>query len=202
MGYEILNPLSVPADFREQHATIGGRAPVKEGHKRSMNGDSPAGRDSLGFRDALGRFPTGVCVITAVTSDGHSVGVTVSSFASLSLEPPLVLFCLGLRTDSLDAYASQGSVCVNVLSEAQRDISEAFAMPGTDKFANVSHRTADNGCRLIEDSLVSLECSVVNEYVGGDHLIITARVERIHRGSPAQPLLRFRGRYARLGKIL
>lgn len=154
------------------------------------------------FRDALGRFATGVSVITAVASEGQAVGVTVSSFASLSLEPPLILFCLGLNTENLEAYASHGSVCVNVLAEEQLPVSEAFATPGADKFGAVGYRTGDNGCRVIDGCLVSLECSIISEYVGGDHLIITGRVERIHRGGHGQPLLRFRGHYAKMDEII
>ena len=79
--------------------------------------------DAHGFRDALGRFATGVSVITALSTDGRPVGVTVSSFCSLSLEPPLILFCLGLNTTSLDAYASHGAVAVNVsTSQPERPV--------------------------------------------------------------------------------
>lgn len=156
--------------------------------------------DPKDFRDALGRFATGVSVVTAVASDGKPVGVTVSSFSSLSLEPPLVLFCLGLNTDNLEAYASHGAVCINVLAEGQHDVSEAFASADAERFAGVRHRTADNGCEALDDCLVSLECSIVNEYIGGDHLIIVGRVERIHRGGEDKPLLRFRGDYAKIGE--
>lgn len=158
--------------------------------------------DAQAFRDALGRFATGVSVITAAASDGRAVGVTVSSFASLSLEPPLILFCLGLNTDNLEAYASHGAVCINVLAEGQLALSERFAIPGGDKFAGFDHRPGDNGCQVLDGCLVSLECSIVNEYVGGDHLIIVGRVERLHRDGEGKPLLRFRGDYAKLGEIV
>lgn len=156
--------------------------------------------DSLGFRDALGRFATGVTVITGVSSDGQPVGVTVSSFCSLSLEPPLVLFCLGLNTAHLDAYASHGAVAVNILAEGQEDIAETFAVRNGDKFAAVSHRKGDNGCTLLDGCLVGLECAVVSTSVGGDHLIIVGRVTRIHRGESGPPLLRYLGRYGRIAE--
>jgi flavin reductase (DIM6/NTAB) family NADH-FMN oxidoreductase RutF len=155
--------------------------------------------DSRGFRDALGRFATGVSVITGLSIDGLPVGVTVSSLSSLSLEPPLVIFCLGLNTANLDAYASHGVVAVNILAEGQEDVAETFATRGADKFAQVSHRTGENGCELLDGCLVSLECTVAATYVGGDHLIIVGRVMRIHRGADKPPLLRYLGRYARLG---
>jgi flavin reductase (DIM6/NTAB) family NADH-FMN oxidoreductase RutF len=155
--------------------------------------------DSHGFRDALGRFATGVSVITGCSIDGQPVGVTVSSFSSLSLEPPFILFCLGLNTASLDAYASHGAVTVNILAEGQEAVAETFAARSGDKFAGVSHWTGDNGCEVLVGCLVSLECSVVSTYVGGDHLIIVGRVTRIHRGEDGPPLLRYLGRYARLG---
>jgi flavin reductase (DIM6/NTAB) family NADH-FMN oxidoreductase RutF len=158
--------------------------------------------DSLAFRDALGHFATGVAVITALDSNRRPVGVTVSSFASLSLEPPLILFCLGLNTASLDAYASHGVVAINVLAEGQHDVAEAFAVRNGDKFATVGHRTADNGCALLDGCLVGLECDVTSTSVGGDHLIIVGRVMRIHRGDGDAPLLRYLGRYARIGPPL
>lgn len=154
--------------------------------------------DSQSFRDALGRFATGVSVVTGLSIDGGSVGVTVSSFSSLSLEPPLILFCLGLNTASLDAYASHGVVAVNILAEAQETLAETFAARGDNKFANVSHRKGDNGCELLDGCLVSLECDVMSTYVGGDHLIIVGRVTRIHSREDSPPLLRYLGRYARI----
>lgn len=154
--------------------------------------------DSQSFRDALGRFATGVSVITGLTIDGGAAGVTVSSFSSLSLEPPLVLFCLGLNTANLDAYASHGVVAVNVLAEGQDAVAEAFAARDDNKFANVSHRKGDNGCEILDGCLVSLECSVISTYIGGDHLIIVGRVTGIHRGEDSPPLLRYLGRYARV----
>ncbi|TVR79521.1 MAG: flavin reductase [Rhodospirillales bacterium] len=155
--------------------------------------------DSQDFRDALSRFASGVTVITGLDSDGTPVGVTVSAFASLSLDPPLVLFCLGLRTAKLDAYASHGAVAVNILAEDQHAVSELFASQRTDKFATVGFCQGDNGCAVLDGCLASLECAIVNSHVGGDHLAIIGRVERVHRGVAAAPLLRFRGRYAALG---
>ena len=154
--------------------------------------------DAYGFRDALGRFASGVSVITALSTDGRPVGVTVSSFCSLSLDPPLILFCLGLNTASLDAYASHGVVAVNILAEGQDDVAETFATRSKSKFAKVPHRTGENGCELLEGCLVSLECGIVSTYVGGDHLIIIGRVARIHSGGNGLPLLRYQGRYARI----
>jgi flavin reductase (DIM6/NTAB) family NADH-FMN oxidoreductase RutF len=154
--------------------------------------------DAIGFRNALGHFATGVSVITALGSDGRPVGVTVSSFCSLSLDPPLILFCLGLNTTGLDAYASHGAVTVNVLAEGQDNVAETFATRSRSKFAKVPHRTGENGCELLEGCLVSLECGIVSTYVGGDHLIIIGRVARIHAGTEEAPLLRYQGRYARM----
>lgn len=153
--------------------------------------------DPYGFRDALGRFATGVTVITGLSSAARPVGVTVSSFCSLSLEPPLVLFCLGLNTAHLDAYASHGAVAINILAEGQDGIAESFAARNGEKFAAIAHRTGDNGCALLDGCLAGLECSVVSTSVGGDHLIIVGRVTRIHQGTDGPPLLRYLGRYAR-----
>ena len=90
------------------------------------------------FRDALSYFASGVCVVTAVAKGGTHVGVTISAFTSLSLDPPLVLFCLGNRTKDLKAFTEGRGFAVNILGEDQRQVSELFASQSDDKFASLS----------------------------------------------------------------
>jgi flavin reductase (DIM6/NTAB) family NADH-FMN oxidoreductase RutF len=159
----------------------------------------PVAVDERAFRDALGRFASGVCVVTARHDDGRPVGVTISAFASLSLTPPLVLFCLGKATTHIETYRRSRAFAVNLLAEEQVRLSELFATQGADKFADTAGREGRNGCFLLDGCLAGLECTRVAAHDGGDHVILVGAVERIIVGQAARPLLRFRGRYARLG---
>ncbi|MGF1639343.1 MAG: flavin reductase family protein [Rhodospirillales bacterium] len=151
------------------------------------------------FRSALGLFASGVCVVTAVADAGAPVGVTISAFSSLSLEPPLILFCLGNKTRNIDAFVNgSGRFAVNILAEDQVALSERFASQAEDKFAGIACRRSEAGPPLLPGSLAQLECTRVATHVGGDHLIVVGRVERVHGTGEARPLLRFRGHYRRL----
>ena len=154
--------------------------------------------ESRAFRDALSRFASGVCVLTTVGEDSRPVGVTISAFASLSLEPPLVLFCIGKRSANLSAWLSGNVFSVNVLSEGQALLSETFASPCDDKFIGVAGEVGANGCFRPAGCLVSLECRRTVVYDEGDHHIVIGRVERVVFGEADGPLLRFRGAYGRI----
>ena len=154
--------------------------------------------ESRAFRDALSRFASGVCVLTTVGEDSRPVGVTISAFASLSLEPPLVLFCIGKRSANLSAWLSGNVFSVNVLSKGQALLSETFASPCDDKFIGVAGEVGANGCFRPAGCLVSLECRRTVVYDEGDHHIVIGRVERVVFGEADGPLLRFRGAYGRI----
>jgi len=148
------------------------------------------------FREALGRFASGVCVVTAVRDDNRRpVGVTISAFSSLSLDPPLVLFCIGKRSANLAAFLQARHFSINVLGAGQEAISEAFAAPLGDKFAGIAGSVGANGCFLIDGALVTLECRQFVVHEGGDHHIVVGVVEAVLPGTAAAPLLRFRGAY-------
>jgi flavin reductase (DIM6/NTAB) family NADH-FMN oxidoreductase RutF len=149
------------------------------------------------FRDALSRFATGVCVVTAVAEDGSPGGLTISSFTSVSLEPPLVLFCLGRKNEALVREARGRRFAVNILGEDQEEISEIFASQMADKFGGVAFGPGEGGCPLIKDGLAAVECVIHAIHDGGDHLIVVGEVERF-RVLGGKPLLRYRGRYLRL----
>lgn len=154
--------------------------------------------DAASFREALGRFASGVCVVTMTGRDGRPAGVTISSFSSLSLRPPLVLFCIGKQSSNLAAWLEAAHFSVNVLSESQQALSELFASQAPDKFAGVSGRTGSNGCFRLDGALVTLECRRTAVHSQGDHHIVVGLVENTVLGSGGAPLVRFRGAYRRI----
>lgn len=154
------------------------------------------------FRDAMSRFTTGVCVVTTVGRDGAPAGLTVSSLTSLSLEPPLILDRLGRKTTGGAVYTDgEAAFALNLLAEDQLEVSETFASQEADKFGAVAYRTGEGGCALLDGCLANLECTRQAVLDGGDHVIIVGRVLCIHAGPAKHPLLRYRGRYMRLGEV-
>lgn len=154
--------------------------------------------DAVDFREALGRFASGVCVVTTVGADGRPAGVTISAFASLSLAPPMVLFCIGKRSSNLEAWLVAPHFSVNVLSESQEGLSELFASQAPDKCAGVAGSIGGNGCFRLDGALVTLECRRTRLHDEGDHYIVVGLVERVVPGSDAGPLLRFRAAYRQI----
>jgi len=152
-----------------------------------------------GFRDAVGRFATGITVVTGVLPSGKPAGITVSAFASVSLDPPLVGICLDRGTACLEAFVGGRHFAVNILGEHQRGLSAQFARRSGDKFAGVDTRPGTNGCLILSGCLAVLECSREQVHDAGDHVLILGRVERIETPAKGRPLLHFRGRYHRLG---
>jgi flavin reductase (DIM6/NTAB) family NADH-FMN oxidoreductase RutF len=147
------------------------------------------------FRSALGRFASGVTVITVCARDGRDHGMTVSAFASVSLEPPLVLACIGHDASMHDVMKKCEYFGVNVLSHAQEHLSRRFAAAESDRFDGIGFTRGEHGVALLDDALAHLECKVEARHEAGDHTIYVALVEqaRVHT---AQPLLYYRGGYA------
>lgn len=151
------------------------------------------------FRDALGCFATGIAVVTSHPAGADPLGVTVNSFASVSLDPPLVSFCLDRSASSFAGLIGTPAFAVNVLRDDQQAISAAFARStGDDKFVGIEHRAGTTGSPVIEGCLCTLECERMETIDAGDHVILLGRVVNIAPGSAGRPLLYFRGRYARL----
>lgn len=156
--------------------------------------------DQRSFRKALGCFATGVTVVTTLHPDTRApAGVTVSAFSSLSLEPPLVLFCLGLKTASLASFRTYGHFAINILSETQRDLSIRFASRSENKWAGVTWDAGASGVPLLPGCIATLECRLVNTLEGGDHLICIGEVERLTHQEGGSPLVYFRGAYMDYG---
>jgi len=152
--------------------------------------------DSLTFRRTLGSFASGVTVITTQDPQtGTPVGVTVSAFNSVSMDPPLVLFCLDKRSVTLLAFNANGHFAVNILAANQSDLSNLFASKAEDKWSAVSHRPGLANVPVLAGTAAHLECSVTKEIDGGDHTIIVGLVEAASYNPDVQPLLYFRGAY-------
>jgi flavin reductase (DIM6/NTAB) family NADH-FMN oxidoreductase RutF len=151
----------------------------------------PMTKDQRAFRDALGRFATGVTVVTGLSLDGAPVGLTVSAFSSLSLSPPLVLICLDRATSALKSYLDGHWFVVNILAEEQEELASAFADVDIDRFAGLAYETWDSGCPILPNCLANLECETEAVYPGGDHLIVVGRVTRSRWAKDGRPLLHY-----------
>jgi flavin reductase (DIM6/NTAB) family NADH-FMN oxidoreductase RutF len=157
--------------------------------------------NSRDFRNALGCFATGITVMTTCDPEGRFVGITVNSFASVSLDPPLVSFCLDRGALSVNSFLGAPYFGVNVLSEHQEALSAVFARSSSgDKFVGIPYEVGTTGCPLLPDCLSHLECAREAAHLAGDHLIVIGRVIRLAHGPDGKPLLYFRGRYAKLGE--
>jgi flavin reductase (DIM6/NTAB) family NADH-FMN oxidoreductase RutF len=151
------------------------------------------------FRDTVGCFATGITIITTVEADGSPIGLTANSFTSLSLDPPMVLFCLDYKVASFDAFQAGGHFAVNILSTAQQELSNRFAKSGPEKWEGVTFGTWDTGSPILPGCLANMECTVSSINEGGDHVIVIGEVVRMERADEdVMPLLYYRGGYANL----
>lgn len=152
----------------------------------------------LNQRDILGRFCSGITVVTAMTEDGPT-GFTLQSFASLSLDPPLVSFNPARTSLSWPRIRDAGRFCVNILSAEQEGISNLFARSGGYKFNDVAWSAAPSGAPILDGVIAWADCTVWGEYDGGDHTIVAARVHALDQGADQEPLLYYRGNYGHPG---
>lgn len=158
----------------------------------------PVDFDSRAFRDTLGSFATGVTVVTARTASGERIGLTVSSFNSVSLDPPLILWSLAATSPNLDAFRCASHYAVNVLAAGQQALSNRFAAREGDRFAGLAVRDGLGGAPLLPGCCAWFECVNTHQYPGGDHLILVGRVARFSRGEETDPLIFHGGRYRQL----
>ena len=157
-----------------------------------------SGSDPRTLRDALGSFATGVTVVTCVDGDGNPAGLTVNSFTSVSLDPPLLLVCIAKRAGSAAALRAAEHFAVNVLQTGQQPASIRFATRDEDRFGATPWSTGETGAPLLMDSLAVFECERHAIYDGGDHDILLGKVIRASFDPTLDPLLYFRGKYRRL----
>ena len=165
------------------------------------NPDTRAVPDSRGLRTALGQFATGITVVTTRASTGGFVGLTVNSFSALSLQPPLVLWSLRCTSPSLPVFQGAERFVVNVLAEAQVEVSRRFASPLPDKFDGVAHAESTTGLPLLHGAAAWFECRTVSQQMAGDHCLFIAEVERF-TASELAPRLFHAGGYFALGSRL
>ncbi|GAA4785911.1 flavin reductase family protein [Streptomyces ziwulingensis] len=157
----------------------------------------PPRADPFVFRRVLGHFPTGVVVVTALHED-TPVGFAVGSFASVSLDPPMVGFFPAKASTTWPRIQQAGAFVVNVLGDHQREICQAFATSGGDKFRAVPWHRAGNGAPVIHGASAWIECDIGTVTEAGDHWFVLGRVRDLAVGNDCGPLLFFQGRYASL----
>jgi 3-hydroxy-9,10-secoandrosta-1,3,5(10)-triene-9,17-dione monooxygenase reductase component len=153
--------------------------------------------NSRELRDAFGTFATGVTVITARRPDGEPIGVTANSFTSVSLSPPLALWCIARDSASAAAFADGAHFAVHVLTAAQRDVALRFATRGAEKFSTGAIAGKQGPAPNVPGALCRLDCTVEQVHPGGDHLIVVGRIASVDRRVGA-PLLFHGGRFGRL----
>ncbi len=149
------------------------------------------------FRAALSRFPSGVTVVTTKDATGRFHGMTVSAFASVSLDPPMILVCIEKTTGSHDALQESEFFVVNILAEGQESISNRFAAPIPDKFDGINYRLGIGEIPVLEDAFVTLECRLAYAHEGGDHTIFVGLIERSNT-EDKNPLVYWHGNYRKL----
>ncbi len=153
--------------------------------------------DPRSLRDAFGSFATGVTVVTGADADGRRVGLTANSFTSVSLDPPLLLFCPALGASALPVLRSTGRFAVNVLDIDSQDVAQRFTMKDVDRFA--AHDWDDwDGLPVLRHAKASFGCELHSDLDGGDHRIVLGRILRLAWRPDAEPLLYLHGRYRRV----
>jgi len=157
--------------------------------------------NSRDFREAVGAFPTGINVITTRSQDA-GYGLTANAFSSVSLDPPLVLICVGSSSQGCDVILQIGAFAVNVLSHDQEPLSRFFASKdrprGRDAFKDVPHSEAITGCPLLDGAAAHLDCRLDAAHEAGDHMIFIGAVVALNIDGDAKPLIFHGGQYAAL----
>lgn len=153
--------------------------------------------DTAQFRTVLGHFTSGVVVVTGSSGEAP-VGLTAQSFSSLSLEPPMVLFCVGRASTTWPRFRDTGRFCVHVLGHHQETVARQFAHSGADKFAGVGWSWGPFGNPVLDGCIAYIECSMKHVYDEGDHHLVTADVLDLRLGEGSEPLLFYRGEFRRL----
>jgi flavin reductase (DIM6/NTAB) family NADH-FMN oxidoreductase RutF len=154
--------------------------------------------DSRAFRDALGHFATGVAVVSVTNSEGGAMGLTINSFASVSLEPPLVLWSLDRGSDRFQALMKVDQFGINILGQEHKDLSHRLSRKGQSGLAPEELVSGPNGVTLVRSAIASFECDVFQRVDAGDHVIFIGRVLGCAQAAHEEPLVYFRGAYRSL----
>lgn len=142
------------------------------------------------FKQIMGAYPTGVTIVTTMNEQGTPAGLTVNSFASVSLDPLLVLWCIDKRVSTFDTFMKAPKFAVHTLAADQADACWAFAGKVQDRFSKVTWQTSQNGLPIISDSLGILECNIIQRMDAGDHVILLGEVMELTKNDK-EPLLYF-----------
>lgn len=165
---------------------IGRMGSLDDGARGQLSGSET---DSSAFRHAAGQFVTGVTVVTTLDQHDQPVGLTVNSFSSVSLDPPLVLFCLGNESDTNRAFDTGLGFVVNVLAHDQHELSRRFAATMPDRFDRVAWESGHKGMPILDDALSVFECDLFESRPAGDHRILVGEVVRVRFRESDRPAL-------------
>lgn len=155
--------------------------------------------DPVSLRHALASFPTGITIVTGVTTAGVRFGLTASSFQSVSMSPPLILYSIRKGAASVELIKASRRFCVNVLRESHVHLATRFASPLADRFAGLEWQSSELGLPVLPDAIVNFECRLWAMYDGGDHEIVVGQVSALRHVQEADPLVRFRGEFRPIG---
>ena len=156
--------------------------------------------DSRAFRSALGSFPTGVAVVTTQLSAEHHMGITVNSFTSVSLDPPLVLWCMDNKSDRYHAFTRAQVYTVSILGTAHEEVSSRLAARGNHSLDGIALQPTVLGPPALADALAIFECEAEAMHSAGDHAILIGRVVRFSHHNDGAPLVFYRGKYGALAQ--
>lgn len=157
--------------------------------------------DPATFRTIMGHYPTGVCVITGITPAGAAVGMTVGTFTSVSLDPPLIGFFPNRRSTSWLSIEATGRFCVNILAEDQELLCRQFSGPGPDRFAEVAHRASQNGLPVLDGAVAWIDCDIHSVQEAGDHFFVLGAVRAMTAERTVSPLIFHRGKFGQVACI-
>lgn len=154
--------------------------------------------DSRALRNAFGRFATGICVVTANAAEQGPVGMTINSFSSVSLDPPLVMWNLQNNSDCFEIFTQTRQFAINILADDQLELSRLYSRKNEHGLRPQDYRIGRNGAPVLRGALAAFECDLWRSYEGGDHVLLVGRVKELHNRPTGKPLLFFGGSYREL----
>ena len=155
--------------------------------------------DTRRLRNALGCFATGVAIVTTKSAGQAPMGLTINSFSSVSLEPPLVLWCLDKSSETLAAFTTASHFVINILREEHQELSNRFSQRGHHHLDGVEVLIGTHGIPALRNALSHFECAIEAQHDAGDHVILVGRVVAFDYAEEGHPLLYYRGKYSKVG---
>lgn len=155
-------------------------------------------QDQLILRKIMGKFATGVAIATTIDNENKPIGITINSLTSVSLNPPLLLFCITKNSSTLNAFQTSQNFAINIMAENQIELSRRFAKNNFDKFENIEIKSSHNKMPIFENSLAIFDCKKNAQYDGGDHIIFLGEIENAQAELNNSPLIYFSGHYEKI----